>query len=88
MQTKKSRRFLLAALLFVTASILALSPPAVKADAHSGQCSYIGMWLEGGGPGGSSPCVPFYGCPNPNAWPFSDRRYHHMGVPDVPNPCD
>lgn len=80
----KKRNYLLAAMLFVMVGILAFSPPAVKADSHSGQCSYIGMW----GGGAETGCMPFYNCPNPNAWPFSDRCYHHMGVPDVPNPCN
>lgn len=73
-------------LLFSFYASLAL-PVATKADPPSGRCSYIGMWLEGPGTGGESPCIPFYGCPNPAAWPFSDRCYAHWGVPDVPNPC-
>lgn len=83
----KKRNILLAAMLFATASILAFSTPVAKADAQSGTCNHIGGWVEG--PSGEGwPCMPFYSCPSPAAWPYSDKCYAHWGVPDAPNPCD
>lgn len=82
----KKRNYTWAALLFVMVSILAFSTPVAKTDAHSGTCNYIGAWATG--PDRGHPCMPFYSCNQPNAWPYSDKCYAHWGVPEAPNPCD
>lgn len=73
----KKRNYLLAAMLFVTASILSFSSP--KAQSHFMYCNYTSAWY-------TDPCEPYHGCGNEAAWPYSDKCYAHWGVPEVPQP--
>jgi hypothetical protein len=82
MQTKKSRSYTWAALLFVMASILAFSSPVATANKRFTQCRHICGWWAG------SPCEPHQCCINEAAWPFSDKCYAHWGVPDEPRNCE